>query len=178
MMKTTTKLFLSLAVSLALFPIAASAKPTVRAGELICNVAGGTGMILTSEKALTCRYDAVGGRVEFYTGTIKKFGLDIGKTTEGGMVWAVVEPALRPGGLNGTYNGVTAEITVGVGAGASVLVGGNDGAVTLQPLSFQGQTGANLAVGVGSLTLTEISAPPARRSHNRRHSQHGRMHNG
>jgi hypothetical protein len=178
-MKTTTQLFAALAASLALFPIAASAKATVRAGELVCNVASGTGMILTSEKALTCRYDAVDGRVEFYTGTIKKFGLDIGKTTEGGMIWSVVEPALRPGGLNGTYNGVTAEVTVGVGAGASVLVGGNDGAVTLQPLSFQGQTGANLAVGVGELTLTEISAPPpARRSHKRRHSQHGRMHQG
>ncbi|WNJ93540.1 DUF992 domain-containing protein [Bosea sp. 685] len=177
-MKTTTKLFAALATLSALLPVAASARPAVRAGELVCNVASGTGMILTSEKALTCRYDAAGGRLEFYTGTIKKFGLDIGKTTEGGMIWTVVEPALKPGGLAGTYNGVTAEVTVGVGAGASVLVGGNDGAVTLQPLSFQGQTGANLAVGVGSLTLNEISAPPARRSHKRHHSYHGRMHQG
>ncbi|KPF71357.1 hypothetical protein IP69_06590 [Bosea sp. AAP35] len=172
---TNTIRLLGLAAIVAVAPSAASAAPVVRAGELICNVAGGTGMILTSEKAMTCRYDALGGRVEFYTGTIRKFGLDIGTTTKGGMVWAVVEPALRPGGLNGTYAGVSAEATVGVGGGASVLVGGNDGAVTLQPLSVQGQTGVNLAVGVAALTLTEISAPPSRRSQKRQRNHRARM---
>lgn len=174
-MTKTIRILAATAVMAAFAPVAGVAKPVVRAGELICNVAGGTGMILTSEKAMTCRYDALGGGVAFYTGTIRKFGLDIGTTTEGGMIWAVVEPALRPGGLNGTYGGVTAEATVGVGAGANVLVGGNDGGVTLQPLSVQGQTGVNLAVGVAALTLTEISAPPARRSDHRKRRHDARV---
>lgn len=59
-MTKTTRLLASLAAIAAFAPAAAFAAPVVRAGELICNVAGGTGMILTSEKAMTCRYDALG----------------------------------------------------------------------------------------------------------------------
>jgi hypothetical protein len=57
------------------------------------------------------------------------------------------------GALAGHYAGATAEATVGVGAGANVLVGGSNRTVTLQPVSVQGQTGLNLAVGVAGLDL-------------------------
>jgi len=49
--------------------------------------------------------------------------------------------------------GVQASASVGVGAGANVLVGGFDKSITLQPLSVEGQEGVNLAAGIGGLTL-------------------------
>ena len=39
------------------------------------------------------------------------------------------------------------------GLGANVLIGGSNRSVALQPLSVQGQTGLNIAAGVGALEL-------------------------
>ena len=46
-----------------------------------------------------------------------------------------------------------AEATVGVGAGANLLVGGSEKTFTLQPLSVQAQSGLNVAAGVTSFQL-------------------------
>jgi hypothetical protein len=88
-------------------------------------------------------------------GSISKFGIDLGATNGGRMVWAVFAPtsARLKGALAGSYAGATAEATVGAGVGANALVGGSNRTITLQPLSVQGQTGLNLAVGVGELRL-------------------------
>jgi len=70
------------------------------------------------------------------------------------MVWAVYAPTSRRyGALAGNYTGASAEATVCVGVGANVLVGGSNRTITLQPISIQGQTGLNLAVGVAGLEL-------------------------
>ena len=70
------------------------------------------------------------------------------------MVWAVFAPTSRKAGaLAGNYTGASAEATVGAGLGANVLVGGSDRTVSLQPVSVQGQSGLNLAVGVSGLQL-------------------------
>ena len=70
------------------------------------------------------------------------------------MVWTVFAPSNKKfGALAGQYGGASAEATVGAGLGANVLVGGSNRTVTLQPLSVQGQTGLNLAVGVSGLEL-------------------------
>jgi hypothetical protein len=135
------------------------AEAAVRTGTLTCDIGGGTNVIVASQKTLSCRYDSIGGRHEVYAGEISKFGVDLSATTNGRLVWAVFEAALVPGGLAGTYGGVLAEATVGVGVGANVLVGGGNGGVTLQPLSLQGQSGFGLAAGIGSMTLT-ANAPP------------------
>ena len=60
---------------------------------------------------------------------------------------------LPPRSLNGTYAGVSAEATVGVGVGANALVGGSVRSIVLQPLSVQAQEGLNIAAGVSSLQL-------------------------
>jgi hypothetical protein len=118
-------------------------------------VAGGTGFIVGSTKNLTCRFERAGGGVENYTGTIRKFGLDIGTTKETVIVWGVLGPAtgVPPGALAGGYGGVSAEATVGVGVGANALIGGFEKAVVLQPLSVQAQEGLNIAAGISSLEL-------------------------
>ena len=57
-------------------------------------------------------------------------------------------------GLAGDYGGVTGSATIGAGLGANVLVGGSGNTIALQPVSFQGSTGLNVAAGIGGITLT------------------------
>ena len=51
--------------------------------------------------------------------------------------------------IDGTYVGATGEASLGAGIGANALVGGTNDSVALQPLSLQGQTGVNVALGGG-----------------------------
>jgi hypothetical protein len=122
-------------------------------GTLTCNVSGGLGLIITSRKTMVCAFRTRGG-VETYTGEIRRFGLDIGATSGGQLVWSVLARSRVPrGALAGEYAGGSAEATVGGGIGANVLVGGSRRSVALQPVSITGQTGVNLAVGVAGLRL-------------------------
>ena len=127
----------------------------VKAGTLTCDISCGIGLIITSHKDVSCMFTpSEPGPREVYVGGINKFGLDLGATAGGEMVWAVYAPTTRRfGALAGQYSGASAEATVGAGLGANVLVGGSDRTVALQPLSLQGQAGLNVAAGVAELTL-------------------------
>lgn len=138
------------------FPIPASAQANrTKVGTLSCDISGGIGLIITSKKDLTCMFTpSQPGPREVYVGSITKFGLDLGATAGGEMVWAVYAPTTRKfGALAGDYGGATAEATVGAGLVANVLVGGSDRTVALQPVSVQGQAGLNVAAGVAELRL-------------------------
>jgi hypothetical protein len=130
------------------------AQSRVEVGVLTCMASGSTGFIVGSTRDLRCRFNRQ-GRDEFYRGTINKFGLDIGATQQAQIAWAVLAPTSRvpPRSLVGSYGGVSAEATVGVGVGANALIGGSDRSIVLQPLSVQAQQGLNIAAGVASLTL-------------------------
>ncbi len=153
-MKGALLIGLAAAASLAVVS-SASADPTgVKAGVLSCDVSGGWGFVFGSSKDMNCTFSPASGPSERYAGTINKYGVDIGFTKGGVMVWAVFAPgALASGALAGNYGGVTAGAAVGVGANAHALVGGANN-VTLQPLSIEGQTGLNVAAGVAGVTLT------------------------
>ena len=127
----------------------------VNAGVLTCVVDGGLGLLVFSSKEMECEFASVDGRTDFYTGNVKKFGLDIGITGKSYVKWVVFAPVGRPrkGGLAGTYVGVSGEATAGAGVGANGLVGGSDRTFSLQPFSASIQTGLNLALGIGSMTL-------------------------
>ncbi len=127
----------------------------VQVGRLSCAVSGGIGLIITSQKSMSCTFTKAGGGRERYAGTIRKFGLDIGATTRGQLVWLVYAPSgrYRTGALAGEYVGASGEVSLGAGIGANALVGGFQRSVTLQPFSAQGQIGANLALGVADLRL-------------------------
>jgi hypothetical protein len=128
----------------------------VKAGLLTCDVSGGFGFIIGSSKSVFCNFSPdLPGPPEAYVGSISKFGLDIGATAAGVMVWAVFTGTggYGPGFLTGEYVGASAEATVAAGLGANVLVGGSDRTIALQPLSVGGQIGLNLAVGVANLRL-------------------------
>ncbi|MGE3646375.1 MAG: DUF992 domain-containing protein [Beijerinckiaceae bacterium] len=130
------------------------ARAQTRVGVLECNVSGGVGFVITSNKALSCAYRGANGRVERYVGTIRKFGLDIGVTGPAKLVWTVFAPSRPgPGALTGEYAGASASASAGVGVGANALVGGAQRSINLQPVSVQAQTGVNLTAGVSSLFL-------------------------
>ena len=63
---------------------------------------------------------------------------------------------IAPGALAGTYAGATASATVGVGAGANVLLGGSSKQITLQPVSVEGSVGLNVAAGIGEVELRPV----------------------
>ena len=138
---------------------AADAAPHgVRVGDLTCNVASGWGFVFGSSKDLHCTYRG-NGRFEHYTGSISKFGVDVGYTEGGVLVWGVFAPTsdMRKGALEGDYVGASAQATVGLGLGANALTGGFDKSVALQPISVEGSKGLNVAAGIGSISLK--SAP-------------------
>lgn len=135
--------------------ISAQQGDAVRAGVLSCEVSGGAGFVFGSSKSLSCTFELSEGRTERYTGSINKFGLDIGVTGPATMTWVVLAPTsnIGEGALAGSYVGASAEATAGVGGGANLLVGGSDDTISLQPLSVQGQTGLNAALAVSELVL-------------------------
>src|SRR3984893_5232440 len=134
----------------------AQAQLGVVIGALTCNVASGFGFVFGSSRAINCTFAGPGGRYEHYVGNISKFGVDIGYTQGGILVWNVIAPtaALAPGALAGNYVGGTASATVGVGLGANALVGGSNNSIALQPLSIEANRGLNVAAGIGAMTLT------------------------
>jgi len=127
----------------------------VKVGELTCGVASGWGFVFGSTKDLHCVFRQNNRKAVHYSGSISKFGVDIGYTEGGVLVWGVMAPTsdVRPGALDGDYVGVSAGATAGVGVGANVLVGGFDKSFSLQPLSVSGNEGLNVAAGIGSITL-------------------------
>src|SRR5262245_4298731 len=123
-------------------------------GSLNCNVSGSVGFIFGSSKDISCVFTKPDGTAERYHGEIDKYGVDIGFTAEGYMVWAVFAPGqVAKGALAGKYAGVTADAAVGLGLGANVLVGGSNDQIALQPVSIEGMTGLNVAAGFGQITL-------------------------
>lgn len=148
---------ISLTVLLAGTPAMAQ-NTSVKVGVLTCSVDSGTGFIFGSSKDLRCVFEASGGTQDRYIGKISKYGIDIGVTGKAVLAWTVLAPTgkIGPGVLQGTYAGVAADASVGVGGGANLLVGGSNKTISLQPLSAQAQTGLNAALAVASLELEAV----------------------
>jgi hypothetical protein len=126
----------------------------VQVGQLACSLSSGIGMIVGSQRNVSCTFQPNNGPPEAYVGTMTKLGLDVGFTTGSAIIWTVFTGTNRyVGMLSGTYTGAQADATIGAGIGANALIGGSNRSVALQPLSVQGQTGLNVAAGIGSLEL-------------------------
>ena len=147
---------LALAIGLVSAPaLPAAAQGGIAVGTLTCSVASGWGFVFGSSRALNCTYATPGG-YEYYVGQISRFGVDIGYTQGGVMIWTVVAPTanLAPGALTGAYAGGTASATVGLGIGANALIGGSGNTIALQPLSIETNRGLNVAAGIAAITLS------------------------
>jgi hypothetical protein len=146
----------TLTAALTLLATQAPAQTATQVGTLACDVSAGVGFILVQKQTLRCLFTPLnGGPTEPYLGRIDEFGVALGAVGQGHLVWGVIAPAsgVPRGALSGTYTGVGAEATAGVGLGANVLVGGTGRAFSLQPVSVEGQVGLNIAGGVTTVTL-------------------------
>jgi hypothetical protein len=127
----------------------------VAAGTLACRGSSSVSFIIGSKRILECTFKSVRGYRAVYEGSIRRWGLDLGVTGRNVLLWSVLAPtsAPRPDALNGSYVGVSGSVAVGLGVAGNALIGGSNRTITLQPISVEGQTGVNLALGVGDLTL-------------------------
>ena len=169
---------LSIAIVALMAPIAsANAFTGVRAGVLSCHGGQNVGFVVGSVANLQCIFESDGRRPEPYVATVRRVGLDLGVTDQTQFTWAVNAPTdrLGRGELAGSYGGVGANASIGIGGGGNFLVGGPANSYALQPISLQGQTGLNVAAGVAGLDLEPVSFAYGGRHHwhHRRHHHHG-----
>lgn len=144
------------AVALALMTGSAMAQDRVQVGRLACDVDAGIGLVLGSQKDMTCVFHSADGWEEVYDGTITKLGLDVGFTAATHIEWLVFSGSTRDAderSLAGTYVGGSSEATLGVGLGANWLIGGSRSGFALQPLSVQAQAGLNISMAFAELEL-------------------------
>lgn len=133
----------------------------IKIGVLTCHVHSGWGYVLGSSKRMDCEYRPERGDDDRYVGRMSKFGIDVGYTSAATIIWNVIAPTsdVRAGALEGSYAGATASATVGAGVGAHVLLGGFRDSIALQPVSFEGSTGLDVAAGVGAMSLDAVPPP-------------------
>jgi Protein of unknown function (DUF992) len=145
------------ALALAFVPADPARAQRVRAGVLTCDISPGLSFVIGSEKTVACNFaPEPPGPPQVYSGSISKFGLDVGATGGGVMVWAVFTDSMAPPGpgfLAGDYFGASGQVTIAAGLGANALIGGSNNTVALQPLSVSTSVGLNFALGVAELRL-------------------------
>ena len=154
--------------------VSADAAPPVRAGILQCQGGQNVGFVVGSVTSLECVFQSEGRRPEPYIAKVQRIGLDLGVTEQTQLSWAVNAPNSRlgRGELAGSYGGVGANASIGIGGGGNFLVGGPANAYALQPISLQGQTGLNVAAGVADIELQPVRfarGGPHRHIHRHRH---------
>jgi hypothetical protein len=152
------KIRLAAIFAVGVIAIGAGAVPAsagVKVGVLQCQVGVGVGLIIMEKEKLLCTFHSNTGATEPYHGHISKFGLEVGITGGSIIVWAVAAATddYQPGSLAGKYGGVSSAITAGLGVGANALVGGSKKSFALQPLSVQGQVGADIGLGISAMDL-------------------------
>ncbi|SDT49061.1 DUF992 domain-containing protein [Bradyrhizobium canariense] len=154
----------------------ANAQQPVPAGILECQGGQNVGFVVGSVTRLDCVFRSEGRRPEAYAATVRRIGVDLGFTQQTQFSWAVSAPnaTLARGELAGTYGGVGANASVGVGFGGNFLVGGPGNAYGLQPVSVQGQTGLNVAAGIAGIELEPVGF--ARHAFHRHHRHHHYVH--
>jgi hypothetical protein len=146
------------ALAVSTLSIPSFAQSGAQLGLLDCVAEGSVGLVFGSTKDVNCTFTPANKDLppETYSGSINKFGLDIGVTGATIMQWYVVASqadVYKPGSLEGNYIGTNAEASVAAGAGANLLVGGSGESFSLQPLSVQEQSGLNLALTVQNFEL-------------------------
>lgn len=153
------KSLLAVIIASTLFFAGASAASAerFRVGRLICMSTPRVGLVLGSAQELQCVFNGINPPRQYvYDGRIRRVGVDIGVTSAGTLSWAVFarNSRVRSGSLRGNYVGASANVAVGPGLGANVLIGGSRRSIMLQPLSIERSIGLNVAAGVTNLTLS------------------------
>ena len=148
---------LAMAALLSLAPAHSSDDSGVEVGILTCNTVPGTriNLLIHSTADIECEFKESDGTVEAYKGeTGIGFGIDLHIAHDETIVFTVVASHFKPDThqLAGRYAGAKAGVTVGIGGGAAVLVGGSNDSIGLKPAVSKNQ-GVGVAAGLGYLYL-------------------------
>lgn len=111
---------------------AGSAEPAGAPGELRCDVHGGLGLVLATNRAVDCIYRRAGMPVEFYSGYTGVITMNIGQTEDRYVTFKVVSP--RPAGL-ATLQGEFTGPLEGFAPGHNTLTGRDAPGVSLVPVT-------------------------------------------
>jgi hypothetical protein len=134
-----------------------NANSRIYIGSLTCNVAGGTGYVFGSRKQMECVFLSRDGvRSAEYSGTINKFGVDIGYTKAVHTIWRVYSLGSDrgPSDLGGTYVGEQSTVAANTQAGGNWLYGGPNAEIGMVAAGVVQDAGYNLATGVAELSLS------------------------
>ena len=144
----------------AMLSLPAGAQSWTQVGTLSCRVDPNIGFIIAGHQPMQCVFKQAPGAVpqvppQSYDGAINTVGVSVGFSAGSALAWAVFAPTtgVPAGALAGEYVGVSADVGLGLGAGANVLLGGSNRTIALQPLSVQGSIALNVVAGVSSLKL-------------------------
>ena len=131
----------------------------IKIGVLTCKTVEGTrvNLLIHSTVDVSCVFDD-GNNTETYKGeTGIGLGIDLNIKKDATMIYSVfsISKDTKAGAyaLAGRYGGAKAAVTVGIGAGAAILVGGGDKNISLQPLALEGSTGLGAQAGLAYLYL-------------------------
>jgi hypothetical protein len=128
-------------------------------GMLTCRLNPSIGFIIAGHQTMECRFaQNAPYPPQAYEGALNTVGLDVGISLGGALGWAVFAPTVGTpaGALAGEYIGASGEVSLGVGVGANVLVGGSGRSFALQPVSLEGSVAVNVALGVSALKLRPV----------------------
>ena len=149
----------SLALLALASPTHTKAQSWTQVGVLTCRLNPSIGFVIAGHQSMECTYQPAGPfPPQLYQGALNMVGLNIGVTAGGILSWTVFAPTtgMPAGALAGEYVGGSADVGLGLGAGANVLVGGSGRSLALQPLSVEGSIAVNVAVGVSMLKLRPV----------------------
>ncbi|WP_420101873.1 DUF992 domain-containing protein [Bosea sp. (in: a-proteobacteria)] len=132
-------------------------------GRLSCTIGPNAAAVTAGQRPMACRYHPRRGPIQYYTATVRKFGMDLGAMRGTRMSWRVFGPYARAplGALSGPYQAGGGRPGPDGSVGAPILVGGKSGRVSLRSLAVQSLRGVNIAIGVSELELA--LNPPRRR---------------
>ncbi|MBV8185923.1 MAG: DUF992 domain-containing protein [Alphaproteobacteria bacterium] len=125
-------------------------------GALSCNVSGSQGYVLTSSKQLDCVFIDKNGTSAAYSGTIHKYGVDIGYTNAQHTIWRVYSLGSEKSAtaLSGRYVGEDSTVAASSQAGGNWLYGGANREIAMIAAGVVKDAGYNFATGVAEMSLT------------------------
>ena len=131
-----------------------SAQSRNEVGVLACR-GPTTSYVLAAVSNMRCIFRRSDGQTFPYDATIRLVGVNVGVNQTTALEWGVFAPTkiIGRGDLRGSYGGVSAGASLGLGLGANALLGGSNNTIALQPISVQGQTGWSIAAGISGLAL-------------------------
>ena len=125
-------------------------------GALNCAVSGSQGYVLGSTKQLDCVFIDKNGTSASYTGTIHKYGIDLGYTKAVHSIWRVYSLGSEKSAtaLSGRYIGEDTTVAAGSQAGGNWLYGSNNREIAMLASGVVKDAGYNFATGVAEMSLT------------------------